>query len=166
MENTTQQQRLKHLIATYGADTARWPDEWREADAPDVLAAELQTELREARALDDLLVLDSGPDVPPGTMKRVEAFILSSSPATIRARRESGLNGLWQEFGWLFAPAVRPGFALLAASLAAGLYLGQADFMDPISLGLQVALEDPSVVSDDNLFGLPMETVGFVEDTS
>jgi hypothetical protein len=112
-------ERLRTLIAAYGADPARWPLAERPA-AKTLLARspEARAALADAEPLDTLL--DAVPALSPSPALR--AAVLAGMPR----RERSGRIGWWesarellQEFGGL--PGVRP---LLLASLLLGLFAG------------------------------------------
>ncbi len=130
--------RIEDLLASYGANRARWPQAL-EGSAPAAAEAD-------ARAIDRVLAQASMPELPVGAMDRLMAKLDDAAPAP-----ESNVV--------LFRPAVqgprrriwRYAAALpLAASLALGLYLGSRGTLDtllPTAITGSVALNDD--VPDD-----------------
>ncbi len=112
--------RIEDLLASYGANRARWPQAL-EGSAPAAAEAD-------ARAIDRVLAQASMPELPVGAMDRLMAKLDDAAPAP-----ESNVV--------LFRPAVqgprrriwRYAAALpLAASLALGLYLGSRGTLDTL----------------------------------
>lgn len=127
------EKRIADILASYGADRARWPHALPDAAPPEAEA--------EARAIDRVLALASAPELPAGAMDRLMAKLGDPAPA-------AAPNIV------LLRPAARPrpsGFlryaaALpLAASLALGFYLGAQGSLDtvlPTAITGSVALND------------------------
>src|SRR5260221_361266 len=107
--------RLAEVLASYGADPARWPAADRDLLAPHLDGAAAQ--LAEARDVDRLLSLAVAPPVLAGfearLMARIDAGDRPSNVVTLTPRVVAPKSGL----KWL---AALP----LAASLALGIYLG------------------------------------------
>lgn len=126
----TGKERLAAVLATYGADPARWPEaERRELSAHLAAAGEA---LAEAQAMDRLLA--AMPEVGPRDgfalrlMARIDREVAAPAPREGRARL------LW-------------GAALpLAASLLLGAYLGAAGELDPV---LPDAVTGAAIDGDD-----------------
>jgi hypothetical protein len=112
-------ERLRALIAAYGANPARWP--LAERPAAEALLArspEARAALADAEPLDTLL--DAVPALSPSPALR--AAVLADMPRMARSGRIgwwANARALLVEFDGL--PAVRP---LLAASLLLGLFAG------------------------------------------
>jgi hypothetical protein len=134
------QARVAHLLASYGADRARWPEADRDLPAADGDAR------REAAAIDRLLSLASDPAVPAGAELRLMQKIAdprSAAVVALAARRPPR------------AALVRYAAALpLAASLALGVYLGargSLDFMLPPAITGDVAQGDDALDALDGI---------------
>jgi hypothetical protein len=83
--------RLRELLAAYGADPARWPDEERaEAEALLASSAEATREQKTAAELDALLDRVPADPVPPALAARVLADARAAA-TTARARRRRRL---------------------------------------------------------------------------
>jgi hypothetical protein len=137
-------QRLAAVLASYGADPARWPTAERGALPPHLEAGD---GLIEAARIDRLLGLASRPTIPAGLESRLMARVaedvrLSVLPFVRPAPRWS--------LAWTVALP-------LAASLALGIYLGAAGsfdpFLPPVVTGDVAAADDdgggdPSGVSE------------------
>ncbi len=109
--------RFIELLAAYGADLARWPEDERShaevflEGAPHRVKDVWESE----RSFDHLLALER--DLPPSIS--LETAILASASGRRQTRRQVDL------FGWLNVPRWATGGAL-AASLALGLAVGYA----------------------------------------
>jgi hypothetical protein len=128
--------RLKALLAAYGADPSRWPESDRKlasmlaAGHPDISAL-----LEDARAVDHVLARASRPELPAGAAERLAARVAEvpsnvvsfSGHAKERSRpRQAAMPGRLAAASALAST--------LAASLALGLYLGasgQGDWLVP-----------------------------------
>jgi hypothetical protein len=156
---------LEHHLEIYGGDQTRWPEKARERFAP-LLAGDARARalLAEARALDRLLDRAPVPSIcrERSVRDRIVAAIsndkdgLRSAPTAARviglpSRRQPSRTGLAApRIGWQTA-------ALLAASLATGVYLGSTGGLAPEAqvvvevVGLQTQA-DPYQLSllDDN----------------
>jgi hypothetical protein len=132
LKGTTDVLSLEHHLEIYGADQTRWPQAARERFAQ-LLAddARARTLLSEAAALDRLL--DHGP--VPSTIKeralrdRIVAVINNEGNAarTDRPGVRSTESPRSRQLSWTSSDRRRAGWqaaALLAASLAIGVYLG------------------------------------------
>jgi hypothetical protein len=136
-------ERLRTLIAAYGANPARWPlAERPAAEAFLARSPEARAALADAEPLDTLL--DAVPALSPSPVLR--AAVLADMPRLTRSGRIGwwdSLRSLLIEFGGL--PAVRP---LLIASLMLGLfaggYLGTESDSDSGSDLLELAVYDGS----------------------
>jgi hypothetical protein len=131
-----QRDRLKALLAAYGADPSRWPESDRKLASmlatghPDISAL-----LEEARAADYVLSRASRPELPAGAAERLAARVAEvpsnvvsfSGHAKERSRpRQAAMPGRLAAASALAST--------LAASLALGLYLGasgQGDWLVP-----------------------------------
>lgn len=145
MGNDMEQQRdkrIEDLLASYGADRARWPESRPGSAAPEAES--------DARAIDRLLARASVPPLPDGAMDRLMAKLDAEAPAA-------------SPKVVLFRPAARPeprrvlryAAALpLAASLALGIYLGAQGTLDTI---LPTAITGTVALNDD-----PMDDLGGV----
>jgi hypothetical protein len=121
-------QRLQAVLASYGADPARWPVADRAELLPHLASA--GDALDEARLIDGLLDLTGPPQPQSGFEKRLMARIAMRPPP--RARFSLG----WQ--------AALP----LAASLALGIYLGAMGELD--RLFPSAVTGDVAAVDDDD----------------
>jgi hypothetical protein len=142
--NDAQMDRLQAVLASYGADPARWPDQDREL-APLLTAADpdLTTSLEDARSLDAALAHASRPVAPAAAADRLVAGV-SETPGNVVAFARLGAT-----------PPAAPRTTLssrlavatsLAASLVLGIYLGasgQSDWLTPPLL----AEESPEYMS-------------------
>lgn len=129
--------RLRSVLAAYGADSERWPAADR-ALAGVLAEAELAAHLADARAIDSALALASRPVAPAGAADRLIAASGRGSAAIVplARRHEASLPG---RLAVLTA---------LAAALALGLYLGatgQTDWLAPPLL----AEDQPEYLSAD-----------------
>jgi hypothetical protein len=135
----TAKQRMKAVLAAYGADPARWPAGTGDA------AAELAAELREAAEIDHVLKHAAKVEASAGAMERMLAR-LPARPATA-------------EIVQLSPPKRRPirnfAWALpLAASLLIGVYLGAAGTIEPF---LGATGDDASLAWSDGDVGSGLE---------
>lgn len=123
--------RVAELLASYGADPARWPGETPKV-SPDDAA------VREAREIDLVLGLASTPVVPAGAADRLLARIRVPEAEIVpfRPKRKAPRS-------FLPYAAALP----LAASLALGIYLGAAGRMDVV---LPATLTDTASISDES----------------
>lgn len=117
--------RLKELLDTYGADSARWPDADRLALA-DILEGhnELIAEYRAAAEVDQVLAAATKPVVPVGARARL-AELARSTP---RQAPVAAALPQQQTFGVSRFAAI----STLAASLFIGIYVGALGTLDPI----------------------------------
>jgi len=120
-------QRLQAVLASYGADPARWPAAERDELLPHL--GEAGDALDDARLVDRLLDLAPAPACIAGMEKRLMARI---SRTTAPARFQ---------LGW---SAALP----LAASLALGIYLGAVGALDELLPSL--VTEDIAAMDDDD----------------
>lgn len=120
-------QRLEAVLASYGADPARWPAGERAQLLPHLEAA--SEALEEARLIDRLLDLAPAPVLDARPESRLMA----------RIGRRAAVARF--PFGWT---AALP----LAASLALGVYLGAMGALD--SLLPSAITDDVAAVSDDD----------------
>lgn len=120
-------QRMQAVLASYGADPARWPAAERADLLPHLETA--GAALDEARLIDRLLDLAEAPALEAGFEKRLMARIARpAAPASF-------------PLGWAVALP-------LAASLALGVYLGAMGELD--SLLPQAVTGDVATVDDDD----------------
>ncbi len=117
--------RLFAVLASYGADPARWPAAERAALLP--YLAEAAEASKDARRIDRLLDLAPFHSLPLGLEARLLARIRTPAPARF-------------DLGW---SAALP----LVASLALGVYLGATGALD--DLLPSVVTDDIAVVDDD-----------------
>ena len=129
--NGHERERLKRVVAAYGAEPRRWPEADRAALAHLIEDASGEPWMREAGTVDSLL--DGLPE--PRMREDLASEIIMAARSTAQA--EAGrvveisarpgsltrLTGLWGQA------------ALLAASLAAGLWLGTSGSMDSLIYG-------------------------------
>jgi hypothetical protein len=118
-------ERLKQVLAGYGADPARWPEADRE------LAKNIG-DASEAAEIDSYLNQASAPRIPAGAqtrlLARIEKHSLSGNVTVLRPRTDKQV--------WYSITA-------LAASLALGIFIGtQEDFADVMPLGATTAMDD------------------------
>jgi hypothetical protein len=109
--------RREELLASYGADPRRWPQATREKAPPPPDGA-----LREAREIDHVLSLATAPSPPPGAVERLLRH--ADLPAG-RTRSAMVRPPPRRPIGYLSALP-------LAASLAAGIYLGAQGMLDAL----------------------------------
>jgi hypothetical protein len=170
MENGTDRkigdERIDDLLASFGADRARWPeaDRLRGSGTPEAEA--------DAHDVDRLLSLATAPAVPAGAIGRLMAKLADETPA-IPASTAPGSTPDVVAFP-VRAPAARPpqrrfiryAAALpLAASLALGFYLGAQGSLDtvlPTAITGSVALNDDA---PDDLGGVG-EAEALAEETT
>lgn len=138
MSNPMTQARYQALIAAYGADPLRWPDDERAA-AQSFQAAQMASAdpaLEEAVALDTLL---STADVPPLSFEKMVALQKQARPGLlVRLRRFFEWQGpLWQPAG------------ALTAALMFGAVLGLADPDTAAAISAMTGLEEISVTVPD-----------------
>ncbi len=136
--------RLRAVLAAYGADPARWAEGDRKLES--LLAASdksLDALLTDSRNMDMVLAQASSPPaMPPGAAERLIAKI-NVRPGNVvslahrRRARPQGRTGL---------PRRLAVFTALAASLAFGLYLGASGRSDWLTLSL-LAEESPEYMS-------------------
>ena len=136
--------RLDQVLASYGAESARWPasDRGGNRDLTDAAAAE-------AREIDRVLGLASVPELPEGAAARLMARIGSEKQITDTPAHDQADVILFrprarQSTGWLRVAAALP----LAASLALGVYLGAAGTLDPV---LPTAVTGSVATVDDTI---------------
>ncbi|MGH6854429.1 MAG: hypothetical protein ACREDX_08800 [Aestuariivirga sp.] len=104
------ERRLREVLASYGANPARWPEAERDLLLPHLDA--MRDEIDEARRIDALLDLAAAPAFPADRENRIMARITGSAATRKSLPRWS---------------AALP----LAASLALGIYLGAMGDLDP-----------------------------------
>lgn len=136
----TLQQRLEAVLAAYGADPLRWPEEERSVLAPYLAGS--RDALAEARELDRILDLASVPREPQQSANSILRAIEADPPASNIVRLPPS------------RPAILPWLSALplAASLALGFYLGAQGSLDsllPSSITGEVlaAGDDPADLS-------------------
>lgn len=138
MENG-KKERLEQLLASYGADPARWPEAERglHGSGPG---------LEDARAIDRLLSFASDPALPEGSAARLLGRLEQPEAAAIIPFRPRSAPRL---------RVLRYTTALpLAASLALGIYLGARGSLD--------ALLPPAVTGDIATTDDPLDDLGGV----
>lgn len=110
--------RFMELMAAYGADLARWPDDER-GDAGaflEVAPHRVRDVWESERSFDRLLLLEK--DSPASIA--LESQIISAAPGSRAVRKASRVPGLWDIPKWAAGGA-------LAASLALGFAVGYAE---------------------------------------
>ncbi len=122
---TNDENRLKAVLAAYGADPARWPEADKAAlkqliEAGDGLAEGVQA----ARELDQVLGTASRPAPPSGAQARL-AELARNTPQDPPV---STANVISSPFGVSRFAAV----STLAASLVIGVYMGAIGTLDPV----------------------------------
>lgn len=129
------------LLATYGADRARWPANARAAaDACDPAEHAAQAQL-------DAWLATSLPPAPPAALRHT--ILAATRPA--RPRMRDALLAFWQDIGG--ARMAAPAFAL---ALAAGIGLGSG--LAPETVGFDEAGDDLltlALIEDDYLALVP-----------
>lgn len=118
-------ERLKQVLASYGADPKRWP----EADRK--LARDM-SDGGEAAEIDRLLDQASMPSIPAGASARLIAEAgKRSPPSNVTVLRPRTDKQVWYSI------------TALAASLALGIFIGtQEDFADVLPFGATPAVDD------------------------
>lgn len=111
------QDRLEQLIASYGADPARWPV--AERGKPTAIAG-----IEDARAIDRILDFASEPVMPDGATSRLLQRLEERPAAEVVPFRPRNA----QRPGFIRYAAALP----LAASLALGIYLGAMGTLDAL----------------------------------
>lgn len=156
MGNDMEQQRdkrIEDLLASYGADRARWPEPRPGSGAPDAES--------DARAIDRMLARASSPGLPDGAMDRLMARLdaeATAAASNVVLFRPAALSEPRRVMRYA---AVLP----LAASLALGIYLGAQGTLDtilPTAITGSVALNDDPV---DDLGGVG-EAEALAEDST
>lgn len=131
----TNSDRLKEVLATYGADPAHWPAGERAALLANLTGAPAQA--AEATEIDLVLGQAAMLTVPAHLAARITSAAGGSTPAAI-VRVPAPGKASWSS--WISAAA-------LAASLALGIYIGFAGnsnlLVDPDSTGI----DDPIVLT-------------------
>ncbi len=137
-------QRLQAVLASYGADPARWPKADR--DALEHFLGSTGDDLGEAAAIDRILDLASAPPVPAGLESRLLSRLSKDVRSTVVpfARPAPKPARSWP---WAAVP--------LAASLALGIYLGAAGDLDGI---LPQAVTGDLAAGDDDPSGVDAAT--------
>ena len=120
-------QRMQAVLASYGADPARWPAGERAELLPHLETAGVA--LDEARLIDSLLDLAEAPALSPGFERRLMTRIVKPAASTS-------------------FPLGRAVALPLAASLALGVYLGAMGELD--SLLPSMVTGDVAAVDDDD----------------
>jgi hypothetical protein len=118
-------ERLKQVLASYGAGRSRWPESDRKLlDSGDPAG--------EAAAIDALLDRASSPPIPVGGQSRLLARAAElSRPDNVVVLRKRQHRQFWISV------------TALAASLALGLFVGtQDDFADVLPFGLSASADD------------------------
>ena len=147
--------RLRDVLDRYGADPRRWPDDEREG-----LRALAKSDSVMARELDDTLAFDRLLDLAPagapsGALKDriVAAAHEDKRPAKLavsdRPRRERSARAAnpVQTITPRRQP-IWPAAALMAASLAIGIYLGASGVTTPYWPGTQIAAAEDDAFED------------------
>ena len=125
----TKRERLRNLLAAYGADPKHWPQQDRdELQAWFQSSGELVKETGDAQALDRLLDTQTPPKMPLGAIGRAMA-----KTADIPQAHKTTAP---------FKSGIVPISALLAASLVFGIYLGMTVTTERYLLGATALLSD------------------------
>jgi len=125
----TKRERLRNVLAAYGADPKHWP----QLDRDDLegwfkASGELAQETAQAKVLDRLLDTQTPPKMPLGAIGRVMAKT-ADIPQTQKTTAP-------------FKTGIIPISALLAASLVFGIYLGMTVTTERYLLGATALLSD------------------------
>jgi len=122
-------ERLAAVVAAWGADPARWPEDDR-VHLGHQLAALPEAARRDAAALDALIASAASPQPPPGAVER----LLARAAATPQAKTPAEVHPFAVARA---APSVArapsraaPAWMTLAASLLLGFWAGSAGFVD------------------------------------
>ncbi len=119
-------QRIEAVLASYGADPARWPASERARLLPHLEPAD--DALRDARLIDQLLDLAAAPSLAAGLEGRlISSITRRAAPARFSLRWSAALP--------------------LAASFALGIYLGAMGTLDDL---LPSVVSDDAIVEDDD----------------
>lgn len=155
-------ERLKAVVAAYGADRSKWPDDDRavfsDADLKDDALASI---LSDATALDAVLAHASASEPEPGATSRIAARIAAgTNVARFDNRRTAADPGKSHT-----PPSYWPAAGLLAASLLVGIFLGQSDIW-PDTIGGSFRIADAAVDDLSEMFiGLPLDPASLSEET-
>jgi len=158
-------ERLRGVVAAYGADRARWPEhdrsDFTDADMADQAVA---SDIGEAQALDALLAHASIPAPMPDTAAKIAARIIAADRKD-KVVDMKGHQPSLQHTASRHASFYWPAAGLLAASLMIGIFLGQSDiFANTIDGSFLTA--DASIDELGNLFlGLPLDPALLAEET-
>ena len=162
----TDTQRLKDVLQAYGADRSRWPHEDRVRFSQADVDATATGDLADAAELDAILSHATSPAAAKGLAARITSNILNDAASgeygnvvafagnQDKPRRAPGLR----------QPTMWPAAALLAASLATGIVLGQSEILT----GLNFEPSSGSAIVDelgDAVLGLQFSVDEISEDT-
>ena len=134
--------RLRAVLAAYGADQARWAEGDRKLES--LLTAtdrSLDALLDDARNMDMVLAQASRPVAPPGTAERLIARVDDGRSVVQFAQRAQARHA-----GRAALPGRLAAMIALAASLALGLYLGASGQTDWLTSPL-LAEESPEYLT-------------------
>lgn len=146
-------ERLKAVIAAYGANPERWPEADRAAfktRVSDDLAVAGQ--LEEARALDALIDLHDAGSPAPGAVSRVLARARRAQAPVPARTWPDRWRALLADFGSVTVPG-----GVLAASLALGVALGMSDIAEGLLPGADAVL---TVLDPDRALDAPGGLLG------
>ncbi len=132
------QERLRQLLAAYGADRIKWPEPDRARfadDAPDEMA--LSDEITDARQVDLLLSHATAPAPDTSAATRIAERILQEAevPAPDNIFEFTAQGAARGQTRPRSRIALWPDTALIAASLIVGVVLGQSDLLTEIGFG-------------------------------
>lgn len=156
-------ERLRAVVAAYGADRAAWPLEDREEFSGGDLEDEgVALPVSEARALDAVLARASMPQPATGAAARIAARIAAADDTVVqldhRGRTVTGQGPLIRASHWRIA-------GLMAASLLVGIFLGQSDIWSDTLGGPFLSVDATLNELGDMIVGLPLDPNSFAEDT-
>lgn len=125
-------ERLAAVVAAWGADPARWPEDDR-ARLGHLLAAVPEADRRDARALDALIASAASPQPPPGAVER----LLARAAATPQPAPAVVHPPVWSAVSPPRRAPLRsvPAWMALAASLLIGVWAGSAGLVDGLLPG-------------------------------
>ncbi len=134
-ENTPLEARLAEVIAAYGADPARWPEEVRSAEAQDLARRDpaLLAIAAEEAALDAVLALAKTETAAPAASSALRARLLQAAPVPADgavARRPTPARPLRLP---TFEAWLRPAGALVAAVFLLTLGAGAGRLAAPLA---------------------------------
>ncbi|MGI9481546.1 MAG: hypothetical protein ACR2OR_04210 [Hyphomicrobiales bacterium] len=151
MNDEKDKSRLEVVLAAYGADPARWPEDERISLLLEVKEIELEQQTREAKEIDFVLGAAHAPAMPHGAIERLMSKTNSGTQkcaeiVELSARRAAPPRPMVLEF--------LPAGVAIAACLLLGVFIGTSQFAEQyLPVGSMVAANEADF-QDDGILDL------------